>query len=67
MTFEVNQKVHYIPFEGCDSSQYENGMIKSVREYNHVFVVYHCNEDWENFNNYTAQCTIISKLKAGWI
>ena len=67
MKFKVKQKVHYIPFKGCDPSQYENGIVKSIQNEKYVFVVYHCNEDWKNINNYTAASTRISQLKAEWI
>lgn len=28
----------------------------------HVFVVYHCGEEWDNYMNYTAARTPINKL-----
>lgn len=62
-------KVHYVPFEGCDVSQIENGMIKSIPEHRDdaVFVVFHCNDEWDNIQNYTAAMTPLNKLAEGWI
>ena len=31
-----------------------------------VRVVYHCNNDWDNYRNYTAATTNIIDLKIGW-
>jgi len=45
----------------------ERGIVKSAcldRAY--VFVVYNCNNDWENYKNYTAVRTRISDLTIGW-
>lgn len=63
---QSGNKVRYIPFEGCDPSSYENGIVKSI-DGNHAFVVYHCNGDWDNYHNYTAERTPISSLELGWI
>jgi len=65
-SLKLKQKVHYIPFKGCSPSEYENGVIKSIQDDNHVFVVYHCNGEWENIENYTAARTEISQLRVGW-
>ena len=67
--FFIRSKVHYIPFEGCDKSIYENGIIKSHSEYdeNILFVVFKCNDDWDNYKNYTGQSVNIKQLKPGWI
>ncbi len=65
-TFAPGQRVHYIPFEGCDPEQYENGIVKSVSDENHVFVVYNCGGEWSRYQDYTAARTHISQLRAGW-
>ena len=44
----------------------EVGIVKSISDESHVFVVYHCNEDWENYKDYTAARTQISDLTHGW-
>lgn len=62
-------KVTYIPFKGCSPDSYEKGIVKSVTEndFDHVFVVYKCAEDWENYQNYTGQKTHIKDLLEGWV
>jgi hypothetical protein len=66
---QVGDKVHYIPFEGCDESQYENGVVKEILDHCPIAVrvVYHCAEEWDNYMNYTSQLTPIGKLRLGWI
>lgn len=60
-------KVHYIPFEGCDESEYENGIVKSQSQViGHLFVVYYCGGDWDNYRNYTAANTKRAQLRPGW-
>jgi len=68
-SIEVGQAVHYIPFEGCDKNIYENGMIKSINEHDStcVFVVFNCNDDWDNYTDYTGESTKIDQLRKGWI
>lgn len=46
----------------------EYGIIKSFPEdpY-HAFVVYHCNDDWDDYQSYTGQRTEIAHLKLGWL
>jgi hypothetical protein len=65
----IGDKVHYIPFEGCDKKQIENGMVKRVPDHTNisVFVVYHCNGEWDDFRNYTAALTNIADLELGWV
>ncbi len=64
---QVGHKVYYIPFDGCNDSECENGMVKSISDAENLFVVYHCGGDWKNFQNYTAARTSIKDLKVGWI
>ena len=58
------KKVHYDPGYG----EPENGKVKSLCDdsTSHVFVVFNCAGEWDNFENYTAQRTPISDLKSGW-
>ena len=65
---KIGDRVHYIPFEGCDPSQYENGVVKEIPEHTNtaIRVVYHCGGEWDNFMNYTSQLTNINQLKLGW-
>ena len=63
---EIGSKVHYQPEHYGDT--FENGIVKETRTTNGeaVWVVYHCNEDWENYQSYTSAKTNIRDLKLGW-
>jgi hypothetical protein len=70
---KVGQKVHYIPYEGCNPSKYENGIVKEIPERTpgdpyaeSVRVVYNCAEDWDNYQFYTSALTALTDLKDGW-
>jgi len=54
-------KVHYCPKYG----RTENGIIKSHNTHT-AFVVYKCNDDWDNYHNYTGVSTRIEDLRKGW-
>ena len=44
-----------------------NGIIKSLHDSTLIaFVVYNCNDDWTNYQNYTGISTPITRLKLGW-
>ena len=46
----------------------DHGVIKSFSDDpRYAFVVFKCNDDWKNYQNYTAQRTPIKYLKPGWI
>ena len=46
----------------------EHGIIKVFSpEGRHAFVVFHCNNDWENYKDYTGQMSAVKDLKPGWI
>jgi hypothetical protein len=61
----VGLKVTYIPFEG----KKEYGIIKTIPNNNltHIFVVFNCNGNWDNYQNYTGQLTPVQKLVLNWI
>lgn len=65
----VGQRVHYIPFKGCSEDQKENGIIKTIHPsyQDSTWVVYHCNNDWKNLQDYTAALTKLKDLKLGWV
>jgi len=63
---KVGDKVHYIPFEGCNESLIENGKIKSFAESGNPFVVYHCYNEWDKWMDYTGQNTPLNNVKEGW-
>jgi len=44
----------------------EKGIIKSISDNKHVFVVYNCGGNWDDYKNYIAARTEISDLKLGW-
>jgi hypothetical protein len=64
----VGDRVHYIPYEGCDESSIQNGLVKEIPEHTNseVRVVFNCAGDWDNFQNYTSQLTSVRKLRMGW-
>lgn len=44
----------------------EKGIVKSIQDEEHVFVVYNCGGNWDNYENYTAARTPIEDLEKGW-
>jgi transcriptional antiterminator len=44
----------------------EKGIVKSFSDDDYVFVVYHCDNNWEDYKNYTAARTRICDLILGW-
>ena len=67
-TLSIGQKVHYIPYEGCQEKEIQNGIVKEIHNSSltQVYVVYRCMGDWKNYKNYTSQLTPVSKLRLGW-
>lgn len=59
---EAGQKVTYVSPHG----KMEHGIVKSVSGKDHVFVVYHCCNDWDRYGDYTGERTAISDLVVGW-
>ena len=63
--FQIGDKVTYTyPFNG----KKEKGIVKQLCEFsvNYVRVVYHCAQDWDNYENYTSQLTDVTHLSKGW-
>lgn len=57
-------KVYYNPRHG----KKENGIVKSLSDDGTAaFVVFHCNNEWSNYRNYTGQRTELSDLRYGWV
>ena len=46
---------------------YEICIVKRAASATHTFVVYHCNDDWDNYRDYTAASTDNQELLHGWI
>lgn len=45
-----------------------HGVIKRFHDdYRFAFVVFHCDNNWEEYENYTASLCLIKNLKPGWI
>lgn len=44
----------------------ECGVVKLIRGDEYVFVVYHCDDKWDQYQNYTAAKTRIRDLTLGW-
>lgn len=44
----------------------QRGIVKSVPDARHVFVVYHCGEKWHQYENYAAENTRTAYLLPGW-
>lgn len=59
MIFKIGDFVQYVAYEGATP---EKGRIKSFSDDTHVFVVYNCNQDWDNYTDYTASRTRIEQL-----
>lgn len=60
----VGVKVHFTSPNG----KKENGIIKSINEDGTAaFVVYNCDNDWNNYQNYTGAHTKIDNLTEDWI
>jgi len=61
-------------YEGCKvtytdvmSDKKEKGVVKKVDiDSRNVYVVFNCNDDWENYMNYTPLLTPIELLTVGW-
>lgn len=61
--FYIGQAVTYNP----GHTPPEPGMIKSLSsDPDAYFVVYHCNDDWEDYQNYTGALTNKRDLIIGW-
>ncbi len=45
-----------------NAGEREKGRIKSWNQ-NWIFVVYHCDENWDAYENYTAQATPPAQLR----
>lgn len=63
LSFREGDKVTYVT-----KHKKEKGIVKSLaKDNNHVFVVYHCDDRWEDFKDFVAEYTHIDDLKEGWL
>lgn len=63
----VGDKVRYQP-DYYPTERWENGIVKEIPEHTDqsVRVVYNCDGDWENYQNYTSAMTDLRDLRIGW-
>jgi hypothetical protein len=68
-SIKIGQHVTYVDLtKDPVISKYQHGVVKSIpEEGNHIFVVYNCDKDWNNYMDYTAEWTGLWKLKKGWL
>jgi hypothetical protein len=45
----------------------EFGIVKSFNSHGEPFVVYHCSQDWDNYQNYAAALTDSNDLTKDWL
>ena len=65
---QVGDKVHYDPLrhiKGLDK-KYENGIIKEIVDNEYIRVVYHCDNRWDQYKDYTGAMTAVRDLYIGW-
>lgn len=62
MTFNVGDKVTY-----STSYKKEYGIVKRIADEDNSFVVYNCDNNWDDFENYTAARTSNKDLILGWV
>lgn len=60
--FNIGDKVTY--YNGFKK---ESGIVKSIPDENHCFVVYHWDGDSSDYGDYTAEKTRNKDLKKGWL
>ncbi len=65
----VGQRVTYVPLNTFGMiGKPEKGVIKALcNDSEHVFVVFHCNEDWDDYMNYTGARVANINLLNGWL
>ena len=59
--FKIGDKVTY-----RKKMENEKGIIKSIPDDDHAFVVYHCAGKWDRYREYTAARTRLEDLTPGW-
>jgi len=64
----IGDKVHYQPDHYGE--RFENGIVKRIPDFSfngdNVWVVYHCNDEWDRYQEFTAAITRLEDLKLGW-
>lgn len=64
---KVGSKVRYRP-EHFEFGKFENGIVKEIPTHTDdaVRVVFNCDDDWDNYQNYTSALTNLRDLWHGW-
>lgn len=64
---KVGDSVRYQPAHYSED-KWENGIVKEIPSHNinAVRVVYNCNNEWRDYQNYTSAMTRLEDLKYGW-
>jgi hypothetical protein len=63
---QIYKPGHKVTYHNHDKN--ENGIVKSLcDDLNYVFVVYHCDDKWDEYTNYTAARTPVNLLTKGWL
>jgi len=58
-----------VTYQSCEgSATFYNGIVKSISPAvsTAVFVVYHCDNEWTKYRDYTADRTNLTDLHHGW-
>lgn len=65
---KIGDKVHYQPEHYKEQDKFENGIVKGIPTHTDeaVRVVYNCNNDWNNYKDYTSALTNLRDLNIGW-
>ena len=63
----IGDNVHY-QTDHYSKSEWENGMVKEIREgrLDGVWVVYNCDDNWNRYTEYTGALTNLRDLHIGW-
>lgn len=65
---QVGDRVHFQPEYLLKEGKWENGVVKEIPEdyTSYVRVVYKCNDDWDNYQEYTGVLTHCRDLHLDW-
>ena len=69
---KVGDKVYYQPQYLKLDNKFENGIVKEIEHFNgipthNIHVVYHCDDDWDRYQDYTGALTGANDLHLGWL
>lgn len=62
LQLKKGEKVTY-----SDGYKTEKGIVKEIKpDGRKMFVVYHCGDDWDHYEDYTSALTDLSMINVGW-